>query len=274
MTWKWKKIACVVAVVALAGGAAAKLFYNKLIEDYSRTGALVLEYHSISRKDWDPSLVIAPEVFERHLQILQEQGYKMVTVEELCERLRTGKSVANYIALSFDDGYKDNYTTALPIMQKYQAKGTFSVIHNRIGGDIYMSEADIKEMLAAGMEIGSHTISHNPLGEIDPKYLEWEIGVGKYALEKRFPGLEIKTMAYPNGSYNERIIADLKKYGYSQALTGHTGMNSHRFYKEHPMELNRVIVMDDGKGPFYFPGLLKRGYRRSFFLDLGIDLGE
>lgn len=274
MTFKWKKIVWTVAALVLIAGVAAKMYYNRLIEEYSKTGALVLEYHSISKKNWDSALVVAPEVFERHLQTLQELGYQMVTVEELAERLRTGKSVDKYIALSFDDGYKDNYTIALPLMKKYNAKGTFSVINNRIGGEIYMTEADIKEMIAAGMEIGSHTTSHNPLSEIDPKYLEWEIGVSKYVLEKRFPGLVVKTMAYPNGSYNDRIIADLKKYGYSQALTGHTGMNGHDFYREHPMEMNRVIVMDDGKGPFYFPGLLKKGYRRSLFLKWGIDLGE
>jgi len=274
MTSKWKKIWCVIAAVGITVGVAVKLYYNKLIDEYRKTGAIVLEYHSISNKDWGPSLVVAPEVFEKHLQTLQELGYKMVTVEELSERLRTGKSVDKYIALSFDDGYKDNFTTVLPLLQKYNAKGTFSIINNRIGGDIYMTEDDIKAMLAAGMEIGSHTISHNPLGDIDPKYLEWEIGVSKYVLEKRFPGLIVKTMAYPNGSYNDRIIADLKKYGYGQALTGHTGMNGHKFFQEHPMEMNRVIVMDDGKGPYYFPGLLKRGYRRSMFLDWGIDLGE
>lgn len=274
MARNWKKIMSIAGITLAVFGCAGKMYYNHAIEEYSKTGALVLEYHSISKKDWDPSLVIAPEVFEHHLKVLQEKGYKMVTVEELAERLRAGKSVEKYIALSFDDGYKDNYTTALPLLKKYNARATFSVVENKIGKDIYMTEQEIKEMMAAGMEIGSHTISHNPLAEIDPKYLEWEIGVSKYALEKRFPGLVVTTMAYPNGSYNERIIADLKKYGYKQALTGHTGMNGHDFYNKHPMEMNRVIVIDDGKGPVYFAGLLKRGYRRSLFLEYGIDLGE
>lgn len=274
MARNWKKIMSITGITIAVLACAGKMYYNQAIEDYSKKGALVLEYHSISKMDWDPSLVIAPEVFEHHLKVLQEKGYRMVTVEELGERLRNGQSVEKYIALSFDDGYKDNYTTVLPLLKKYNAKATFSVVENKIGKEIYMTEAQIKEMIVAGMEIGSHTISHNPLAEIDPKYLEWEIGVSKYALEKRFPGLAVTTMAYPNGSYNDRIIADLKKYGYKQALTGHTGMNGHDFYKEHPMEMNRVIVIDDGKGPVYFEGLLKRGYRRSLFLEYGIDLGE
>lgn len=275
MPRNWKKLVGIVAAVVLVVGFATKQVYNKVMADYMQTGALILEYHSISeRKDWDPSLVIAPAVFERELQVLQKEGYKMVTVAELGDRLAKGESVNKYIALSFDDGYKDNYTNAFPLLKKYGAKATFAIIDNRIDGDVYMTEADIKEMQAAGMEIGSHTISHNPLAEIEPKYLEWEIGVSKYKLEQRFPGAKVTTLAYPNGSYNQEIIAALKKYGYKQALTGHTGMNDTAFYKDHPMELNRVIVLDDGKGQYYFSGLIKRAYRRSFFLQYGIDLGE
>lgn len=274
MRFNLKKVLCMAGATVIVTVAAGKMYYNQEIDKYAKTGALVLEYHSISNKDWGPSLVVAPDVFEGHLKYLKENGYNMVTVEELGERLRTGKSVDKYIALSFDDGYKDNYTTALPLLQKYHAKATFAIINNRIGGEIYMTEADIRAMLAAGMEIGSHTASHNPLGDIDPKYLDWEIGSSKYLLEMRFPGLVVKTMAYPNGSYNDQIIAKLKEFGYNQALTGHTGANGHAFYSEQPMKMNRVIVMDDGKGPYYFGGLLKRGHRRSYFLEKGIDLGE
>ena len=177
--------------------------------------------------------------------------------------------------MSFDDGYKDNYTAVFPLLKKYNAKATFAVINIMIGKkDLYMTESDIKEMIAGGMEIASHTTSHNPLAEIDRKYLEWEIGTSKYILEKRFPGLVVKTLAYPNGSYNDEIIAALKKYGYNQALTGHTGLNSHAFYNDHPMEMNRVIVVDDGKGPKQITGLLRRGCRRSLLLEYGIDIGE
>lgn len=270
----WKKIigCCILAAAVL--GIGAKFVYKQAMDNISKTGGIILEYHSISRMDWDPSLVIAPEVFEYHLKVLQKNNYKIVSVAELAQRLREGKSVDHYIAMSFDDGYKDNFTTVFPLLQKYNGKATFSVIPNKIGKDYYMSEDDINKMLDAGMEIGSHTNSHNPLAIIDPKYLEWEIGTSQYIIETRFPKAVVRTLAYPNGSYNENVLAACKKYNYEQALTGNTGMISHQFYKEHPMELNRVIVIDDGKGPDYFLGLIKRGYRRSLFLKFGIDLGD
>lgn len=270
----WKKICSTVMAILLLVATALGLYYKKALDDISKTGGLILEYHSISKQDWDPTLVIAPEVFEHHLKVLQENNYKVVTVAELTKRLREGKSVDHYIAMSFDDGYKDNCTIALPLLQKYNSKATFCVIASKIGGDIYMDDNHINQLLDAGMEIGSHTFSHNPLADIDPKYLIWEIGTSQYALEQRFPKASIRTMAYPNGSYNKEVIACLKEYDYEQALTGHTGMTDAKFYKEHPMELNRVIVIDDGKGPSYFMGLLKRAYRRSLFLKWGIDLGD
>lgn len=270
----WKKICSYAAAFCVAAGAAFGFYYKQAMQEMVETSGVILEYHSISRQDWDPSLVIAPEVFEHHLQVLQKNNYKVVTVAELAKRLRKGESVDHYVAMSFDDGYKDNYTAALPLLVKYNAKATFSVIPGKIGGAIYMDEAEINKMIDAGMEIGSHTCSHNPLAIIDPKYLTWEIGSSQYILEQKFPRIQIRTLAYPNGSYNDEVIKYLQKYEYDQALTGHTGVTDAKIIKERPMELNRVIVIDDGKGPDYFMGLIKRGYRRSLFLKWGIDLGE
>lgn len=270
----WKKIIGSIALATTVAATGFYFYYKQALEAYSHKGGLVLEYHSISKQDWGPSLVVYPEVFEKHLQYLQNNGYKMVTVEELGQRLRQGQSVDHYVALSFDDGYKDNYTTALPLLQKYNAKATFLVITNRIGKDIYMNEAEINKMLDAGMEIGSHTCSHNILTDIDPKYLTWEIGSSQFIIEQRFPKAKVRTLAYPNGSYNDAIIDKLKEYGYNQALTGHTGSNDAKLYKSEPMKMNRIIIMDDGKGSEAFKGLLKRGFRRSLFLEWGIDLGE
>ena len=93
-------------------------------EAFKKTSAPVLMYHAVGPEegaDWPRTLIMKPELFEAHLQYLKEQGYTIVTVAELAERLQQGKSVDKYVALSFDDGYKNNHSVVLPILQKYDA---------------------------------------------------------------------------------------------------------------------------------------------------------
>lgn len=267
-------------LLAILGGvllvlAGAWLWLRHDYTSYCASGGFVLEYHAIgSHPDWPQGMVIAPATFEKHLQYMQENGYHMVTVAELAERLTSGKPMDKYIALSFDDGYTDNYTEAFPLLKKYGARGTFAVINSKIGGKIYMNAQQLKEMQAAGMEIASHTFSHNRLEDIDSVYLDWEIGVSKYDLEKRLlpKDATVKTLAYPCGSYNEQCIAKLKQFGYVAALTGNEFLNTPQHFKEHPMEMCRLIIMDDGKNPYTFASLLHKGYWRSYLKDRGIDI--
>ena len=267
-------------LLAILGGvllvlAGAWLWLRHDYTSYCASGGFVLEYHAIgSHPDWPQGMVIAPATFEKHLQYMQENGYHMVTVAELAERLTSGKPMDKYIALSFDDGYTDNYTEAFPLLKKYGARGTFAVINSKIGGKIYMNAKQLKEMQVAGMEIASHTFSHNLLEHIDSVYLDWEIGVSKYDLEKRLlpKDATVKTLAYPCGSYNEQCIAKLKQFGYVAALTGNEFLNTPQHFKEHPMEMCRLIIMDDGKNPYTFASLLHKGYWRSYLKDRGIDI--
>lgn len=258
---------CVLAIA----GIFIKLDYDK----FCQSGGFVLEYHGVGFEPWGRTLVMPPDVFESHLKHLQGLGYTMVTVKELMADIRAGKDVSKKIALSFDDGYKNNYTYALPLLKKYNARGTFHIINNRIGTDeIYMNEQEIKALLAAGMEIGSHTFSHNPLGDIEEQYYDWETGVSKYDLEKRFPGLLVETMAYPNGSYNPKIIAKLKEHGFKQGLTGSLYLVDKTLADKHPMETARVIIEDDGTQPGRFPWLIQRAYKKSYLRARGIDVGD
>lgn len=242
---------------------------------YKKTGAPVLMYHAVGPEegaDWPKTLIMKPELFEAHLCYLKEQGYTIVTVAELAERLKQGESVDKYVALSFDDGYKNNYSVVLPLLQKYAAKGSFFVINRDIGDELHMNEQEIKGLIAAGMELGSHTYSHNPLAKIDEKYLVWETDTSRYWLKKKFDGYIVRTLAYPNGSYNDRVIAAAQKYGFYRALTGHVGINTAATYKRAPMEMYRVTVADDGNGLEGFKKRLEQAYLFGFLQTKGIDV--
>ncbi|MCQ2373296.1 MAG: polysaccharide deacetylase family protein [Phascolarctobacterium sp.] len=266
-------------VIIVAGCGTYWLFNgDRLKEEYAayrKTGAPVLMYHGVDAelpKGWPRSLVMPTALFEEQIRYLSEQGYKIVTVEELAHRLEKGESVDKYVALSFDDGYKNNLTVALPILQKYNAKGSFFVVNRLMGKSDYMDESDIKKLIAAGMELGSHTYSHNPLADIEEKYLVWETDTSRYWLKKKFDGYIVRTLAYPNGSYNQRVIAAAQKYGFYRALTGHIGLNTAATYKKAPMEMYRVTVADDGKGLEGFKERLEQAYLFGFLQTKGINI--
>ena len=267
-----------VVVLLAAAGVAWKLNGERWQQEYAafrKTGAPVLMYHAVGPEegaDWPKTLIMKPELFESHLQYLKEQGYTIVTVAELAERLQQGKSVDKYVALSFDDGYKNNHSVVLPLLKKYDAKGSFFVINKDIGDELHMNEQEIKELIAAGMELGSHTYSHNPLAAIDEKYLVWETDTSRYWLKKKFDGYIVRTLAYPNGSYNERVIAAAKKYGFYRALTGHVGVNTAATYQKAPFEMYRVTVADDGNGLEGFKKRLEQAYFFGFLQTKGIDI--
>lgn len=277
-----KKIfAALLAVLLLAAagcGAAWLLNGQRWQQEYAafrKTGAPVLMYHAVGDEegaDWPASLIMKPQLFESHLQYLTEQGYTIVSVEQLAHRLEQGASVDKYVALSFDDGYKNNYSVVLPLLQKYGAKGSFFVINREMGDELHMNEQEIKALIDAGMELGSHTYSHNPLAKIEEKYLVWELDTSRYWLKKKFDGYIVRTLAYPNGSYNSTVVAASKKYGFYRALTGHVGVNTAETYRNAPLEMYRVTVADDGNGLEGFKRRLEQAYFFGFLQTKGLDI--
>ena len=242
---------------------------------FRKNSAPVLMYHGVGWEngpDWPRSLVITPTLFEAQLQYLTEQGYHIVTVEELAMRFTERKSVEKYIALSFDDGYKNNYTYALPLLKKYQAKASFFVVNKDIGSPIHMNEEEIKGLIKAGMELGSHTMNHVPLTEIEDRYLAWELSSSRYFLKKQFDRYIVRTIAYPNGRYNEHIIEEAQKYGFYRGLTGKIGVNTAQTYHDAPMAMYRVNISDDGNGVQGFEERLERAYLVGFLKSKGWDV--
>ena len=269
----------VLLLLAVVGGAGAWFVNGQRWQEeyaaYRKTGAPVLMYHAVGEEEgveWPASLLMKPALFESHLRYLKEQGYTIVTVETLAHRLEKGESVDKYVALSFDDGYKNNHGVVLPLLKKYDAKGSFFVINKEMGDKLHMNEAEIKEMIAAGMELGSHTYSHGPLGKIDTKYLVWELDTSRYWLKKKFDGYIVRTLAYPKGSYNPTVVAAAKKYGFYRALTGHVGLNTAATYAAAPMEMYRVTVADDGNGLEGFKKRLEQAYFFGFLQTKGLDV--
>ena len=171
------------------------------------------------------SLTIEPEWFEKHLQYLKENNFETVKFSDVDEFFETGRPLPiavgkKPIMINFDDGYKDFYENAFPILQKYNMAGTVFIIVKSAGNGTYMNWDQLKEISAAGIEIGAHTMYHPALTA--SKKAKWEIEESKRELEERL-GVSVTAFAYPSGKWNSYIEGLVKNAGYKSARSFTTG---------------------------------------------------
>lgn len=121
------------------------------------------------------------------------------------------------VSVTFDDGWQSIYTTAFPILQKYGIATTQYLIASEFENPSYMSEAQAKSMQQAGHEIGSHTMTHPDLTQLEPSKLEWEVDQSYTELSQRFG--TVFDFASPKGAYNQTTLNAIGKHYRSQRNT-------------------------------------------------------
>lgn len=185
----------------------------------------ILMYHYIEYVQ-DPndkiriSLNIPPSVFEEQIKTLTEAGYNFLTASDL-DNIIAGKkkSPKNPILLTFDDGYRDFYTDAYPIIKKYNVKATQYVIVDFLDRPNHMFKSQVKEIAKDGMvEIGAHTLHHVWLKGADEKAAKSEIVESKKDLEDII-NKPVNSFAYPFGAFDDQAINLVKEAGYKDAVT-------------------------------------------------------
>lgn len=189
----------------------------------------ILMYHYV-RTVTDPAdqvginLSVKPELFDAQMRYLAENGYTTLTMQEVYAILSGQKTLpAKPIALTFDDGYRDFYTNAWPILHKYGLKATNYVVTDFIGWEQYMSWPMLQELDATGqIEIGAHTRSHADLRAISAER-RWDEIIGSKAILEQGLGHPIGAFCYPAGFYNAAVIADVKRANYLTATTVEPG---------------------------------------------------
>ena len=179
---------------------------------------LVLNYHKIDNKHH--SLSVLPEDFESQLKYLSEHGYHSISPDELFEGLAgTGTLPENPVLITFDDGYKDNYTTAFPLLKKYGFKATIFAVTSFLGQKSqYFTWDQAREMEKEGISIQSHTATHRSMTDLSDEQLRAELVESKKKAEEEL-GHPVEYMAYPTGTYNLHIAEMVKEAGYKAAFT-------------------------------------------------------
>ena len=155
----------------------------------------ILMYHYIRSVDpgSDPlgyELSVTPDDFNSQMAWLREQGYIGVRMDGITRCLRgEAPCPAKAIALTFDDGYADAYTDALPVLKRYGLIATFYIVTNFVGQPGYMTWEQVAELRDAGMEIGAHTVSHPDLTTLDWETAGFEIAQSKTELDHRLTSM-------------------------------------------------------------------------------------
>jgi len=182
------------------------------------------------------SLHVHPKRFKFQMRLLKLLGYRGVSMTELKPYL-LGKKSGRVVGLTFDDGYKNNLTYALPILKKLGFSATLYIVSANIGGinnwdsskgipeKKIMNEKEIKDWIDYGMEIGSHTLSHIDLQKCSSETAFKEINQSKIDLENIFK-TTITHFCYPYGNFNKKILCIVKKAGYVTATTTIRGRSS------------------------------------------------
>jgi len=171
----------------------------------------VLMYHSTSAYwNGDDALVVRPPQFRLQMEMFVEEGYQFIWFEDLAEIDKYDKP----IILTFDDGYKDNYTELLPVLQEFNAKATFFIVtlYMRGNGGSCMNEADLQACLDSGLiSIQSHTVNHNYLSGKTVERLNYELEESKLIL-MRFTGKEPFVLSYPCGETSALVYERTPEY--------------------------------------------------------------
>jgi len=185
----------------------------------------VLMYHYVrdaeNEDQLGKNLSVSPGNFDTQMKWLKDNDYETVTLSDLAdkERIAISKIMLDEkrpIVITFDDGYDNAYTNAFPILKRYGFTGTFFVIKNFTDKKPeYLTSAQIAEIQAANMEIGSHTLTHVDLAQSSTTTQTKQIFDSKG---------DSLVFCYPAGKYDAEVKALVKEAGYVAAVTTKPGI--------------------------------------------------
>jgi peptidoglycan/xylan/chitin deacetylase (PgdA/CDA1 family) len=185
----------------------------------------ILIYHHIEPmqeaiKEKHQQFAIDAAVFDMQMKYLAEEGYTTIFLSDLVDALMNQTSLPERsIAVTVDDGYKDNYEYALPILEKYNLKANYMIPTGLIMNPGYMSWSDLRDIVQRGnIALYNHTWSHAALDLLPMDKVQYELRVSQQQFKEKL-GFQPDIFTYPYGSYNVQAIEALKENGFRAAFT-------------------------------------------------------
>jgi peptidoglycan/xylan/chitin deacetylase (PgdA/CDA1 family) len=212
--------------------AVGELFFLfARLRGYSAPRFPILAYHSVSDEPGSDIETVRPVDFECQMSWLAARGFEAVTVSDLIAVITRPSPRRRVVAITFDDGYRDNLVTALPILRRHGFRATFYISSAYIGGlsrwnpveyighRPMLGNSEIRALSAAGHEIGSHAHSHVDLTSVDPARVEEELERSRRVLAD-ITGEPVVAFAPPYGRLNGMVAERARRLGYSHLVRG------------------------------------------------------
>ena len=251
------------------------------------TGIPILMYHSIS-KNPEPRgnpyfhTCTAPQVFREHLNLLARNGYKTIGLAEAVRRLEQAtQSTEKLVVLTFDDGFADFYTEAFPALSARGYAATVFLPTAYIGdtprsfnGMACLTWDQVRELRQAGIEFGSHTVTHPQLTTLPAADVERELRSSKKGIEDRL-GAPVASFSYPykfpepDRAFRQRLHDMLAQAGYENGVStilGTADSSSDRLFLER-------LPVNSSDDDAFFTAKLQGGYDWLHALQLASKLG-
>ncbi len=233
-----------------------------------KTGIPYLMYHELqvpgrTLRETEPGYVhyvVRQEAFSGQLSQISAAGLRGVSVTEA---LSCGNG-SDVVCITFDDGSETDLVVGAPLLKEIGFGATFYLVAGFVNQPGYLSVAQVRELSGLGFEIGSHSMTHSFLPNLDSKSLRNEIFDSKYRLEQ-MTGSRIDHFSCPGGRWESRISKLAKEAGYASVVTSEIGTNSEMTdrYRLKRLAVFRETSAQDFMGLCNVQNLLSRRVRNS-----------
>jgi peptidoglycan/xylan/chitin deacetylase (PgdA/CDA1 family) len=170
-----------------------------------------------------PDETVEPSVFAAEIDALASHGYHPISQLQLFDALFHGAALPSRpVLLTVDDGYVDDVKTILPILQTHHFVATFYIITGRFREPGFLNQTEVRRLDAAGMDIGAHTRTHVPLAKIAASEVKDQVLGSRRDLEA-VVGHPVQWFAYPFGSFDASVLAEVRAAGFVLAVTTNGG---------------------------------------------------
>ena len=182
-------------------------------------------YHGIGRVEEDPFvLFVTPERLAQQMQTLRRVGLRGVSLGALGDAVARGDA-DGLVGLTFDDGYRGVLDWAAPVLERHGFSATVFAVSGLPGGENVwdppprrrlLDEGELRELVARGWEVGSHTVTHPRLTELDAARQQEEVAASRQVLAG-ITGVEVRCFCYPYGAVDAPVVDAVRAAGYTYA---------------------------------------------------------